>query len=266
VLRARALSAAVSAVAIAGCGGHARHHVTPAPAPTPIGDGVSVVVPPGWHLFAPPITALSYPVDRLLLTSYPAARGGNCGPDRAERALPPNGALVYLLEFHRPGPLSRSAFPPRPVHFSLRAGALASYECWHVPSYLLRFRAADRAFQLHVALGPRAGPARRAQVLRVLDSMRFTPPPTRARRSVSARELEHALARNPNDPAVATCRAASAADRRRARSFAHTRHLFVCVISLRNQAPATFDVQLLANHCFVAERRRRGQADYGCVR
>ena len=73
--------------------------------------------------------------------------------------------------------MRRRDFPPRPEHFTLRRRALASYECWRVPTYLIRFRDADRPFQLHVALGPRATPARKAQVLRVLDSLRFEPLP-----------------------------------------------------------------------------------------
>jgi hypothetical protein len=146
--------------------------------------GVAVTRPKGWHVVEPPISSLGEPAERLLLTSYPAERGGNCGPDRALRALPSGGALVYLFEY-RPSVgdpwrgLRRRDFPLRPAHFALRRGALASYECWRAPTYLIRFRDADRPFQLHVALGKRATAARRAQVLRVLDSLRFErlPPP-----------------------------------------------------------------------------------------
>ncbi len=144
--------------------------------------GISVSQPAGWHRIAPPLTSVTFPVDRLLLTSYPAAGGGSCGPDRAARALPPGGALVYLMEYRPrvgdawPG-LRRRDFPPRPEHFALLRRARATYECWRVPSYLIRFRDAHRPFQLHVALGPRATPARKAQVLRVLDSLRFEPLP-----------------------------------------------------------------------------------------
>jgi hypothetical protein len=144
--------------------------------------GLAVSQPGGWHLTAPPVSSLTYPVERLLLTSYPAARGGNCSPERAERDLPAGGALVYLVEYRRSARdpwrgLRRSAFPRRPAQFRLRRSALAGYECWRVPSYLIRFRDADRPFQVHVALGARATAARRAQVLRVLDSLRFEPLP-----------------------------------------------------------------------------------------
>jgi hypothetical protein len=176
---AAVLGGAILAASGAQAGGGARaHRVTDAAA------GLAVSQPGGWHLTQPPISSLSEPVERLLLTSYRAERGGNCGPDAAERALPSGGALVYLLEY-RPSVgdpwrgLRRRDFPPRPARFALRRAALATYECWRVPSYLIRFRDADRPFQLHVALGPHASAARRAQVLRVLDSLRFEalPPP-----------------------------------------------------------------------------------------
>src|SRR3954454_15461260 len=61
--------------------------------------GMAFSQPAGWHLVAPPATSLSYPGERLLLTTYPAKRGGNCSPDRAERALPADGALVFLMEY-----------------------------------------------------------------------------------------------------------------------------------------------------------------------
>ncbi|MEA2219593.1 MAG: hypothetical protein QOJ35_2219 [Solirubrobacteraceae bacterium] len=178
-------------IALAGCGrtvdrSSASRDAGHAGSRTDAGAGIGVRRPRGWHVVAAPVSALSYPSERLLLTSYPTRRGGDCGPDRAERDLPPDGALVYLLEY-RPrlgavwAHLQRRAFPPRPAHFALRRRDLATFECWRVPSYLIRFRAADRPFQLHVALGAGATARRRAQVLRVLDGLRFStlpaPPP-----------------------------------------------------------------------------------------
>ena len=151
---------------------------------TDAGGAITVRFPASWRLLAPHITSLTYPAERLLLTSYPAKAGGNCAPDRALRALPAGGALIYLYEY-RPAQgdvwhnLKRRDFPRRPAHFTLRARDLGTYECWRVPTYAIHFRAADRPFGLHVALGPRATAQRRAQVLRILDSLRFAelPPP-----------------------------------------------------------------------------------------
>ena len=178
VLAAASLAAGVAAGSRADAGGANATRVTDQEA------GVAVTRPKDWHLVQPPISGLVEPAERLLLTSYPAQRGGSCGPDRALRAMPPGGALVYLFEYRpRVGDpwrgLRRRDFPRRPARFALQQSALASYECIRAPSYLIRFRDADRPFQLHVVLGPRATAARRAQVLRVLDSLRFEalPPP-----------------------------------------------------------------------------------------
>lgn len=160
------------------------------------GDGITVGVPPGWHLIRERITSTGreritdtgYPVGRLLLTSYPTRRGGRCAPDAAERDLPPDGALVYLLEY-RPARgavwagLDRGDFPRRPQRFSLR-GIEAQAECWRVPTRALTFRDGDRPFQADVAFGAKATPARRAQAVRALDSLQVKPlPPPPPRRT-----------------------------------------------------------------------------------
>ena len=48
------------------------------------------------------------------------------------------------------------------------------YECIG-PSYMVRFRQAGRFFQIHIVLGTRASAARRAAVLRILDSFTAKP-------------------------------------------------------------------------------------------
>lgn len=163
--------------ALGACGGGDAASTTPENVRVAVGAGISLSKPPSWRLLTRDITALSWPVERLLLTSYRARPGGNCAPDRAQRELPMGGALVYVFEYRslRGAPLTevdRRTFPSRPAHFSLDQRALGNYECWRVPSYLIRFRDAGRAFQVHVALGTRAGPARRAQVLAALDGLR----------------------------------------------------------------------------------------------
>jgi hypothetical protein len=244
-------------------------------------SGIGVDLPPGWHRLDPPITAVVDPTERLLLTSYPASRGGNCGPDRAERELPAGGALIYVFEYAgRPAAVgtdpARRAFPPRPAHFGLLGRALATYECWHVPSYLLRFSSADRYFQVHVALGPGISPAGRRQVLSVLDSLRVARAtkasarrPAGPARGYTVRELEAALRTNPNREARRVgCAPATGADRREARrTFGRTRaRLFVCRLDLGAGSAELFDVVLMRDGCFVGERRRPGAADYGCIR
>jgi hypothetical protein len=146
--------------------------------------GVSATVPVGWHA-AGPLTALAFPREVVTLASFPLRRGGSCGPGRALRDMPADGALVFVLEY-RPARgrvwtdgTRRASFPPRPVHLRLPRSAPRAHECFGKPGYLLRFRDADRPLQIMVALGPRTTPARRRTVERVLDGLRFTPlPPT----------------------------------------------------------------------------------------
>ena len=177
--------APVAALALASGALVGASHDPPVPAGSPIADAIRANVPHGWYRIGPPTTSVTFPVERALLTSYPTRRGGNCGPERAARDLTPGGALIYFFEYRpRVGDpwanLRRGDFPQRPAHFALRRSTLGTHECWGAtPSHLIRFRAADRPFQLHVALGPKARAARRAQVLRILDSLRISvlPPP-----------------------------------------------------------------------------------------
>jgi hypothetical protein len=96
-----------------------------------------------------------------------------------------------------------------------------------------------------------------------------SPPSSPSRATSTSTKLETALRTNPNDEATsAACAPATVQDRAR-HTFGRTRApLFVCTIRLV-RAPAraeAFDVQVLHNGCFIAERIRRGQADYGCIR
>ena len=186
-------AALVSLAAIAGvsylAGGRSGGHVprTTANASSwsagSVGAGITIRYPHGWHLYAPPITSLAYPLDRMLLTSYPTRTGGDCSPTGAESALPSNGVLIYLFEYTTaPGVLGRppgTVFAPQPGAFTLPARSRANYECWTVPSYLVRFQAAGRLFQLQAALGPDVSRQRRAEVLDVLDSLRVSSAATR---------------------------------------------------------------------------------------
>jgi hypothetical protein len=79
------------------------------------------------------------------------------------------------------------------------------------------------------------------------------------------RSVERALVSRggPPRPASASCRGASGAERRAA-PFGHTRRpLFSCLLSVAGER-ARYDVQVLANGCFVAERHRPGRLVSGC--
>jgi hypothetical protein len=82
---------------------------------------------------------------------------------------------------------------------------------------------------------------------------------------VSAHILERALVTRGGHPAPtsATCRGATPAERSKA-PFGRTRRpVFTCLLTLTGER-ARYAVQVLANGCYVAERRRPGRAVYGC--
>lgn len=88
---------------------------------------------------------------------------------------------------------------------------------------------------------------------------------TTDRSTASARRLEDALTSktDPPRPASASCRPATAAERSTAPFGSTTLPVFVCLIANEGHSD-TFDVQVLKNGCYVAERIRPGQAIYGC--
>ena len=145
-----------------------------------VGEGIRVSYPHGWHLTRAPITSLAYPYDRMLLTSYAALGGGECGPTRAENSLPPGGALIFLSEYSATSASVFAeprgiAFPPQSSGFRLVRSELRNYECSTVPSYIVPFKAAGRLFQAQLAFGASATQARRAEALRILAGLRVQP-------------------------------------------------------------------------------------------
>jgi hypothetical protein len=63
---------------------------------------------------------------------------------------------------------------------------------------------------------------------------------------------------------AASCQSATAAQRYQAPFGPEPGPVFECQITVDREPPASFDVQALANGCFVAERHRPGRAIYGC--
>jgi hypothetical protein len=142
------------------------------PAHRPLGAGLSIVVPHGWHV-AFGLTGLAEPNERFTLASFPPRRPPNpaleCGPTRAVAAIPADGALALVLEYPTTGVWSRPSFPPEPKRFVLPDSPPAPYECFG-RGWLLRFRAAGRSFQVMVALGRHAA-RNRARLLAALTSL-----------------------------------------------------------------------------------------------
>ncbi len=164
----RILAALAAALVLSACAGSAGSWTTWH------GRGVSVRIPPGWHATSARLTPVTWPVQFIAAASYPLPRGydgaDGCEPKAAVDRLPPGGAFLFGWEYAGApdGPIRKSDFPPRPSLF--RLAHLGRYECLD-HSYMLRFRAAGRYFQVHVLLGPRASDRTRTLALRVLDSL-----------------------------------------------------------------------------------------------
>lgn len=82
---------------------------------------------------------------------------------------------------------------------------------------------------------------------------------------VSIVSIERALLSSGGDPSptTASCRGATTPERHAAPFWPTRRPLFSCDLTV-NGAPARYDVQVLLNGCYVAERDPHGMAVYGC--
>jgi hypothetical protein len=108
---------------------------------------------PPWRHYDWPQTSVEEPRERLVLGTFALERrppDDNCTPRTAIDALPPDGALIYLLEYTE----SRSAGFPE-AGGGREFGPERNYECLG-PSRMARWRQGGRAFQAHLILGPRA--------------------------------------------------------------------------------------------------------------
>jgi hypothetical protein len=162
----RVLVVLAAGLALAGCGGSGWR--------TWQGHGVSVRTPKSWHSTRARLTPVTWPVQFLAVASYGLPHNDHgadgCEPKAAVDRLPANGALLFGWEYvgNVDGPIRSADFPARPRVFRLLHRG--RYECLD-HSYLLRFRAAGRYFQVHVLLGRRASAQTRTEALRILDSL-----------------------------------------------------------------------------------------------
>jgi hypothetical protein len=134
---------------------------------------LSVRVPPGWHVLHGWLSDVVDPAPRLAIASFPvrlSRRTCECGfPNVVD--FPGDGAFVFGWEYLSYPRRQLARVPRRPVRFSLEAGRGVHLTC-DGPTDEFSFRAAGRVFQVEVYLGPRAGPALRAQTSAALDSLR----------------------------------------------------------------------------------------------
>lgn len=134
-------------------------------------DGLSISLPANWTFHQDP-SGPAEPRTIFAVGSYAFSTGGECAPAFAQRELPADGALFWLIEWRDP----TFDFPVRPASFELDESTHGFYECSVTSSYLIRFEDQGRYFQVHVSLGERAPDSAVAEVLRALESLEVTAP------------------------------------------------------------------------------------------
>lgn len=138
--------------------------------------GVSVRYPAGWHIDQRPLTRTVSPQQLLAVSSFPLRQphpDPNCTPTTALKELPPNGALLILLEQANAGDLSSSVFSRRPAQFHLETQPAQPRECFGV-SREITFEDAGRDIYAIAYFGPKASLGSKRLVDRVLESLKLS--------------------------------------------------------------------------------------------
>ncbi len=131
-------------------------------------DGIWVLTPLDWSFLVDPSGPYE-PKTLFAIANYPIERGGDCAPTTALGALPADGALAWVIEYHD---TQGNDFPTRPDRFSLDPSSLSNYECSGThATYMFRFQDQGRYFQVHVALGEQASGNVRDEMLASLSSL-----------------------------------------------------------------------------------------------
>ena len=158
-------------------------HVDPAPGTYVSARwGYSVRIPPGWHRAERPITALTDPVETLVVATYrPGPGPEQCGP-LVFRGFDANEVLVIVLERGLDPKSEWPDFPPRPAHFAYEPGQTSVFsECLErtegipLKDHWFRFTDAGRHFHVLVVVGAEAPASAEADAYGLLDSLHFDP-------------------------------------------------------------------------------------------
>jgi hypothetical protein len=134
---------------------------------------LSVRVPVGWYVLRGWLSDVTDPAPRLAVASFPVRLSRHtceCGFPNVVN-FPRDGAFVFVWEYLHPSRRGLARVPSRPVRFHLAAGRGVRQTC-DGPNGGSGFKDAGRVFQVEVYLGPKAGPALRAQAAAALDSLR----------------------------------------------------------------------------------------------
>jgi hypothetical protein len=144
--------------------------------------GYSVDIPAGWHRAESRLTALTDPVEILVVATYRPRQGSEaCGPMEFG-GFDADEVLVTILERGLDPGSQWPDFPPRPAHFAFETGMTSEFtECLRttqripLKDHWFRFTDAGRHFHVLVAIGADAPPGAGRDAYRMLDSLRFDP-------------------------------------------------------------------------------------------
>lgn len=137
---------------------------------TPVGAGVSVVLPAGWHLTHGKGTPLIDPVPRLSAATFRVHFSRHyCVCDTPHVAdFPRDGAYLFVMEYPAVAHQDDKTFRPHTTHFHIGRSAIRPGDCG--PSDTVIFRQGGRGYQVQIYLGPDAPASARAQIDAILDS------------------------------------------------------------------------------------------------
>lgn len=142
-------------------------------------DGLSFVLPAGWHVTFERINGVLDPVTLFTAATFPLrpqpSSTGLCSRT-LRRAWRADGAYVHLTE-ERDGASRKRMLrrvPLRPRHFRLDARGAGGL-CTPPNSGELAFQEGGRAFYLFYGFGPKVSRATRAAAAALLDGMRIAP-------------------------------------------------------------------------------------------
>jgi hypothetical protein len=141
---------------------------------TPVGGGVSVVLPAGWHLTHGKGTPLVDPIPRFSAATFPVHFSReHCVCDTPRVAsFPRDGAYLFVMEYPAVARSDYKTFRAHTTHFHIGRSAITPGDC--SPSDTVLFREGGRGYQVQIYLGPHAPGSARAQIDAILDSWRVT--------------------------------------------------------------------------------------------
>jgi hypothetical protein len=140
-------------------------------------EPISVERPAGWIRKDVGLSAPRAPRLVAVYGTWDFPTGGDCGPEAALQDLPADGAMVWILEHWNPG--YAGDFVPLMTGFGIDLQTPpARWVCAAgAPSRMYLLRVASRYFEVHLALGPRAGSETIRQAEGLIESLEAEPAP-----------------------------------------------------------------------------------------